>query len=82
MVICHPDCCCAVAARCVCVRQGFETTHLNAETGPFAGLTLQLYPMQFRVDVLNALLASKKVSVFTKADGTPVFKQTQASEAK
>jgi len=64
------------------VRQGFETTHLNAETGPFAGLTLQLYPMQFRVDVLNALLASKKVSVFTKADGTPVFKQTQASEAK
>lgn len=82
MVSCYPDCCCTVSARCVSVRQGFETTHLNAETGPFAGLTLQQYPMQSRVDVLNALLGSKKISVFTKADGTIVFKQTQASEAK
>lgn len=37
---------------------------------------------QTRVDMLNMLLTKQKVTLFTKPDGTAVFKQAAASDAK
>lgn len=62
--------------------QGFTSSHLNVETGHFAALPLAQYSLQVRVEVLNGLLQKQKVTLFTKADGSAVFKQAQASDAK
>jgi hypothetical protein len=62
--------------------QGFATSHLAAETGPFAAFSLAQYPLQARVDVLNTMLAHKKLVVFTKKDGSTLFKLAAASDAK
>lgn len=47
-----------------------------------AAFPLAQYPLQFRVTSLNQLLAQAKIVLFTKPDGSTVFKAAQASDAK
>lgn len=65
-----------------CHHQGFTQVHLETESGHFAGMSLQQYPMSLRISVVNTLLAQKKLNMFTKADRTMVFKLAQAADAK
>jgi hypothetical protein len=64
------------------VLQGFTSVQLNVENGHFSAFPLARFPLQLRVNVLNQLLQQKKLVLFTKADGSTVFKQAQASDAK
>jgi hypothetical protein len=64
------------------VLQGFTSVQLNVESGHFSAFPLARFPLQLRVNVLNQLLQQKKLVLFTKADGSTVFKQAQASDAK